>query len=154
MVRDSEDSFDKSLKILGVMLKISTSKCWFNWGEAVRAKPAWFDENQFYTENMRIANPQAIQRLLEFSHAHYRNFLMLNNWGIWICKAHRLWSASVSFSLSSFRKGSPCASGFLSSVLWIPKANRGREKREVEYFCLFVFAAKTEFAFYRACVIR
>ena len=103
-------------------------------------RASWFDKRQFYTEGTRTANPQAIQRLLEFSHAHYRNFLVLSNWGIWICEAHGLWSATSSLSRSSFWKGSRCAPGFLSSVFWIPKASRRRAKRRGESFvCFFLY---------------
>ena len=74
MVRDSEYSFDKPLKVLWVMSKTTVYKCSFSFGgEAFR-----FDDSVVHGEDEK-SKPQAPQRLLVLSRAHCRNFLVPNN---------------------------------------------------------------------------
>ena len=97
-----------------------------------------------------MANPQAIQRWLEYPQTPYWSFLLLRNWEIWICKAHRLWSAYASFSWSSFWKGSPCAP-------WLSKCcvlNLQSKQKRGEGDVFTCFYSKNWICLLQACVFR
>ena len=54
MVRDSEDSFDKPLKVLWVMSKTTVYKCSFSFG----GEAFWFDDSVVHGEDEK-SKPQA-----------------------------------------------------------------------------------------------
>ena len=115
-------------------------------------RTSWCDKRQFYIENTKMANPQAIRRRREYPYTRYWSFLLLRNWEIWICKAHRLNSICLFQLVLLLRRKLLCP--WLSKCCVLNLQSKQKREEKERGMCLLVFIAKIEFASYRACVFR